>query len=174
MLNGKLSICCEGDKHTQLKHTICIIRNYFLYENRGSLISKMLIRGTGCLIKLRVLKQILPKCPKNSPEGLIPICLGNHKKQLLAGFGTQATSFRPWSRCRSRCGLSAYLCKEGLVDLHALIRALGQDLFATPPAVAHWGVGVGHAAQEHRPLIVELLLSLPDALVDGYNGIIQI
>ena len=72
------------------------------------------------------------------------------------------------------CGLWAYLCEEGLVDLHALIRALGQEFLATPPAVAHRGVGVSHAAQEHRPLIVELFLSLPDALVDSYNGIIQI
>lgn len=68
----------------------------------------------------------------------------------------------------------AYLGKEGLVDLHALVRALQQHLLAAAPAVAHGRVGVGHAPEEHGLLIIKLLLGLPDALVDRDDGIVQI
>lgn len=67
-----------------------------------------------------------------------------------------------------------YLSEEGLVDLHALVGALGQNLAAAVPAVADGRVGVGHAAQEHRPLVVELLFGLADALVHRHDRVVQV
>ena len=67
-----------------------------------------------------------------------------------------------------------YLGEKGLVDLHPLVRALRKHLSATMPAVAHGRVGVGHTAQEHRPLVVELLFSLSYTLVHRHHGVVQV
>lgn len=68
----------------------------------------------------------------------------------------------------------SYLCEKRLVDFHAFIRALGQDLASAVPAVADGRVGVGHASQEHGPLVVELLLGLSDALMHRHHRVVQI
>lgn len=67
-----------------------------------------------------------------------------------------------------------YLSEKGLVDLHPLVRTLRKHFSAAVPAVAHGRVGVGHAAQEHRPLVVELLFSLSYTLVHRHHGVIQV
>lgn len=67
-----------------------------------------------------------------------------------------------------------YLCEKRLVNLHALIGALRQDLSPTMPAVADRWVGIGHAAQKHSPLIVELLLSFSYALVHCHHWVIKV
>lgn len=69
---------------------------------------------------------------------------------------------------------ASYLCEKGLVDLHALVRALRQDLSATVPAVADRRVGIGHAAKEHRPLVVELFLSFSYALMHRHRRVIKV
>lgn len=74
----------------------------------------------------------------------------------------------------SSSGPQAYLGEEGLIDLHSLVGALRQVLPAAPPAVTHRRVGVGRAAEEHRPLVVELLLSLAHTLMNCHHGVIQI
>lgn len=68
----------------------------------------------------------------------------------------------------------SYLCEERLVDLHALVRALRQDVSPTMPAVADGGVGIGDAAQEHRPLVVELLFCFSYTLVHGDHWVIKV
>lgn len=68
----------------------------------------------------------------------------------------------------------SYLCKEGLVDLHTLIRALRQNISASVPAVAHWRVGVGYAAKENRPLVVELLFGFSYTLMNRDDWVIQV
>lgn len=67
-----------------------------------------------------------------------------------------------------------YLSEKGLIDLHPLVRTLRQHFSAAVPAVPHGRVGVGHAAQEHRPLVVELLFSLSYTLVHRHDGIVQV
>lgn len=66
----------------------------------------------------------------------------------------------------------SYLSEKGLVDLHSLVRALCQHLPPAMPAVADGRVGVGHAAQKHGPLVVELLLRLSYTLVHSHNRVI--
>lgn len=68
----------------------------------------------------------------------------------------------------------AYLSEERLVDLHTLVRALRQYLPTPVPAVADRRVGVGYAAEEHRPLVVELLLGLANALVHRHHRVVQV
>lgn len=68
----------------------------------------------------------------------------------------------------------AYLSEERLVDLHALVGALRQHLPTPVPAVADRRVGVGDAAEEHRPFVVELLLGLTDALVHRHHWVVQV
>lgn len=80
----------------------------------------------------------------------------------------------PRRTVRSECCVAVYLSEKGLVDLHALVRPLREHLSAAVPAVADGGVGVGHAAQEHRPLVVELLLRLSYTLVHRHHGVVQV
>lgn len=68
----------------------------------------------------------------------------------------------------------SYLCEKGLVDLHTLVRALCQHLSPAVPAVADRRVGIGHAAQEHSPLVVKLLLSFANALVHRHHWVIKV
>lgn len=68
----------------------------------------------------------------------------------------------------------SYLSEKRLIDLHSLVRALCQDLSPTVPAVADRRVGVGHAAQKHSPLIVELLLSFSYTLVHRHHRVIKV
>lgn len=68
----------------------------------------------------------------------------------------------------------SYLSEKRLVDLHSLIRALRQDLSPAMPAVADGRVGVGHTAQKHSPLVVELLLSFSYTLVHRHHRVIEI
>lgn len=72
------------------------------------------------------------------------------------------------------CCVAFYLSEKRFVDLHPLVRALRQHLPPAVPAVAHGWVGVRHTAQEHRPLIVELLFSLSYTLVHRHHGVIQV
>ena len=68
----------------------------------------------------------------------------------------------------------SYLSEKRLVDLHSLIRALRQDLSPAMPAVADGRVGVGHTAQKHSPLVVELLLCFSYTLVHRHHRVIEI
>lgn len=68
----------------------------------------------------------------------------------------------------------SYLSEKRLVDLHSLVRALRQDLSPAMPAVADGRVGIGNAAQEHSPLIVELLLSFSYTLVYCHHRVIKV
>ena len=68
----------------------------------------------------------------------------------------------------------SYLSEKGLVNLHSLVRALRQDLSPAVPAVADGRVGVGHAAQKHCPLIVELFLSFSYTLVHRHRRFIKV
>ena len=68
----------------------------------------------------------------------------------------------------------AYLREKWLVDLHALVRALRQDLPPAVPAVADRRVGIGHAAEEHGPLVVELFLSLAYTLMHGHHRVVKV
>lgn len=70
--------------------------------------------------------------------------------------------------------LLIHLCEERLVDLHPRVGALTQGLSAPPPGVVDRWVGAGHAAQEHRPLKVELLFRLADTLMDRYHRVVQV
>lgn len=71
-------------------------------------------------------------------------------------------------------GVFPHLCEKRLVDLHPGVGALRQHLPPSPPGVVHRWVGVGDAAKEHRPLEVELLLRLADALMDRDHRVIQV
>lgn len=73
-----------------------------------------------------------------------------------------------------RGGVFAHLCEERLVDLHPGVGALCQRLPAPPPGVVHRWVGVGDTAKKHRPLKVEMLLRLADALMDRYHRVVQV
>lgn len=66
----------------------------------------------------------------------------------------------------------SHLSEKRLVDLHSLVRALRQYLSPAMPAVADGRVGIGHTAQKHSPLIVELFLSFSYALVHGHDRVI--
>lgn len=68
----------------------------------------------------------------------------------------------------------SYLCEKGLIDLHALVGALSQDLPPTMPAVADRRVGIGHAAQEYCPFIIELLLSFSNTLMHSNHWVIEV
>lgn len=68
----------------------------------------------------------------------------------------------------------SYLSEKGLIDLHSLVGALRQDLSPAMPAVADGRVGIGHTAQKHSPLIVELLLSFSYTLVHRHHRVIQV
>lgn len=71
-------------------------------------------------------------------------------------------------------GVFPHLCKKRLVDLHPGVGALRQHLPASPPGVVDRWIGVGDTTKEHRPLKVELLLRLTDALMDRDHGVIQV
>lgn len=66
----------------------------------------------------------------------------------------------------------SYLSEKWFIDLHSLVRSLGQYLSPSVPAVADRWIGIGHAAQEHGPLVVELLLCFSYTLVHGHDRVI--
>lgn len=59
-----------------------------------------------------------------------------------------------------------YLCKKGFIDLHPRVGVLRQQLIVPLPAVVNRRVGVGDAAEEHRPFKIKLLLRFSNALMD--------
>lgn len=71
-------------------------------------------------------------------------------------------------------GVFVHLCEKRLIDLHPGVGALRQHVPASPPGVVNGRVGVRHTAKKHRPLEVELLLRLPDALMDRYQRVVQV
>lgn len=66
----------------------------------------------------------------------------------------------------------SYLCEKRFVDFHSFVRALGQHLSPTMPAVADRRVGVGHAAQKYSPLVIELFLRFSYTLVHRNHWVI--
>lgn len=92
-------------------------------------------------------------------------------EQWLTNIILYACLYKEWGMYFN---LYAYLCEEGLVDLHTLVGALREDLAPAVPAVTHGRVGVGDTAQEHRALVVELLLGLADALVHSHHWRVQV
>lgn len=63
---------------------------------------------------------------------------------------------------------------EGLVDVHAVVLAVGQGVGAALPDEAGGRVGVDRAAQEHRLLLVEVAPDVAHRLVHRQHRLVQV
>lgn len=63
---------------------------------------------------------------------------------------------------------------EGLIDVHAVVLAVGQGVRAALPDEAGRRVGVDSAAQEHRLLLVEVASNVTHCLVHRQHRLVQV
>lgn len=67
-----------------------------------------------------------------------------------------------------------HLGVERLIDVDAIVLAVGQGVRAPLPDEAGWRVGVDSAAQEHRLLLVEVASNIAHRLVHRQHWLVQV